>query len=612
VGSPGLSQEPPRFPADVEIVRIEVVVLDRDGQPVVGLTAPDFEVTVGGKPSALASFEPVVVRTAAAPPGPGPAGGASAPVVAALGENRYFLVYFDDLHVRAENTEPVRAHLVRFVEQETRDGDWLTIVAPLAGLRFTARTAYEREQIPVVARALKGQLIGPRSDYAAMRAVEYDPGNAPAVPGRFSSARVGPTPAETYAVAQRRVRRSLAGLAEAIESLSGFRGRKSVIFYSEGFIRSPSLPDYDRVIDLARRAHVAIYYVDPRGVSWWLPPDEIDTQSGGTAYLAIATGGRVSVTNDLDEPMRQVALESSACYLLGFEPSAGEPGERTLKVSVRKEGLEVRAPDRYFVGLPAGKAKPPAPALQAVGRIADSADVPLRVATYFGDASRKGEVATTVAVELERGEKERRLDLLIEVRRVGSSSSLRDSAGLTVPPGRGPVVTTRDLRLAPGLWQARVVVRDPRSEQIGSALHTFEVPDATGLRISSPVLGDEVEPGKTPWPRLRLDRAYRSGTGLYCLYRVFGATPDPSTGRPRVAGAYLISARGRILREGGLSRIEPTRDGQVLRFLGFGLDGFAPGDYTLALRVVDELTGQAREVEEAFTVVPGTASPERP
>jgi VWFA-related protein len=593
------------------VVRIDVVVLDRDGRPAAGLAAEDFEVAEEGRPRPLVSFEPVVVRAPDRLPTNMAGTGASTPLAAPVDESRYFLIYFDDVHVRAENTEPVRAHLVRFVEQETRDGDWVTVVAPLAGLRFTARTAYEREQIPVVARALKGQLIGPRSDYTAMRAVEYDPGSAPAVPGRFSRARVGPTVAETYAVAQRRVRRSLAGLAEAIESLSGFRGRKSVIFYSEGFIRSPSLPDYDRVIDLARRAHVAIYYVDPRGVSWSLPPDAIDTQSGGTAYLAIATGGRVSVTNDLAAPLRQVALESSAYYLLGFEPSAGEPGERRLKVTVRREGLEVRAPDGYLFG-PRAEAKEAPPALRAVGRLADSTDIPLRVATYLGGPSRQGEVSTTVAVELERGEKDRRLDLLIEARRVGSSESLHDSAGLTVPAGSGPALATRELRLAPGLWQARVVVRDTRTEAIGSLLHTFEVPEAKGLRIASPVLSDEVESEERPWPRLRLERTYPSGASLYCLYRVFGATPDPATGRPRVAGAYRISGGGRTLREDGLSRIEPTRDGQVLRLLVFGLDGLAPGDYTLALRVVDEVTGQASEALEAFTVVPEAASSERP
>jgi len=38
-------------------------------------------------------------------------------------------------------------------------------------------------------------------------------------------------------------------------------------------------------------------------------------------------------------------------------------------------------------------------------------------------------------------------------------------------------------------------------------------------------------------------------------------------------------------------------------FLGFGLAGFEPGDYTLVLHIADEVRGESREVNEAFTIV---------
>ena len=67
-------------------------------------------------------------------------------------------------------------------------------------------------------------------------------------------------------------------------------------------------------------------------------------------------------------------------------------------------------------------------------------------------------------------------DLLIEARPLGRGEPLRDSSELSLPAGGGPAVATRELRLRPGAWQARVVVRDPGSERLGSLLHTFEVP----------------------------------------------------------------------------------------------------------------------------------------
>jgi hypothetical protein len=229
----------------------------------------------------------------------------------------------------------------------------------------------------------------------------------------------------------------------------------------------------------------------------------------------------------------------------------------------------------------------------------------LRVASFFSGAVNKGRVATTLAIEVRRrvGDGERRIDLLIEARPAGPGLSIRDSAELKLGAGNGPAVATRELELTPGLWQARVVVRDPGTERVGSVLHTFEVPGATGLHLSSPLLSDALESEGSPRPRLRLDRGYPSGGALYCLYQVFGATPEPAGGRPRVSAGYEITTAGRTVQEAPPTRIEAAKDGQVLRLLGIGLAGFEPGDYTLTLRVLDEVSGEIRAASEPFTVV---------
>jgi hypothetical protein len=78
LGTTALAQEPPRFPAATEIVRIDAVVVDKAGRPVTGLTADDFTVEENGKPRPSASFEPIDVRSAAAPPGLGAGAGVGA------------------------------------------------------------------------------------------------------------------------------------------------------------------------------------------------------------------------------------------------------------------------------------------------------------------------------------------------------------------------------------------------------------------------------------------------------------------------------------------------------------------------------------------------------
>src|SRR6266571_312944 len=534
-------QTPPTFPAGVELVRVDVVVLDH-GTPVTGLTAADFEVTENGRPHEIVSFEPIVVRVASKASAPESAAPArvSEQIVRAPEENRYFLIFLDDVHL----TPP-----------------------------------------------------GPNSTFrASPDLIAY----------------------ERYALAQRRIRQSLGGLVDAIQSIAGFRGRKSLIFYSEGFIKSPSMTDYDRTIELARRAHVAVYFVDPAGLSSGLPMADgepagthplikLDTEAAGSAYVATSTGGRTSISNDVTALLHDAMVESSAYYLIGFQPSPGDPGERKLKVRVRRQGLTVRAPNRYIAGAPETPGKPLPPAVQALGLVSDATDIPLRVSTLFLESTPKGEVATAVAVELRRdagGDGQHPINLLIEARPLDRGEPLRDSSELSLPAGSGLAVATRELRLRPGVWQARVVVRDPASERLGSVLHTFEVPSATGLRLSSPILTDELEASRVPRPRLRLDRRYFSGSALYCQYRVFGAAVEATSGKPRVSASYAIVRAGRVIKEGLPSAIEPTGDGDLLRLLGFGLAGFEPGDYTLVLRAADEVSGKSCQVDEPFTIVP--------
>jgi len=621
------AQTPPTFPAAVELVRIDVVVLDH-GTPVTGLAAADFEVTEGGRPHEIVSFEPIVVRVpskASAPESAAPAR-VSEPIVRAPEENRYFLIFFDDVHLTAPAAQRTRAQLVRFLQRETREGDWVTVVSPLAGIRWTARTAFEHRQLLTVIRSLKGQLVrdpfkDAMSDFNAMRTVEYAGRDYKPPPGPNATFQLSPLlmAEERYQLAQRRIRQSLGGLDDAIQSIAGFRGRKSLILYSEGFIRSPSMLEYDGTIELARRAHVAVYFVDPRGLRSGLrmaddeaagpnPLIELDTEAGGTSYVATSTGGRSSISNDATALLHDAMVESSAYYLIGFQPAAGEPGERKLKVRVRREGLTVRAPARYIAGAAETPGKPLPPAVHALGLVSDAADIPLRVSTLFLDSMPTGEVTTTVAVEIGRdaaGAEQHPLNLLIEARPLDRGEPLRDSSELSLPAGGGPAVATRELRLRPGVWQARVVVRDPGSERLGSLLHTFEVPSGAGLRLSSPILTDELEASRVPRPRLRLDRRYLSGGALYCQYRVLGAAVDATTHYPRVRGSYAIVRAGHVIQEGTPSAIDPTSDGQLLRLIGFGLAGFEPGDYVLVLRVTDDVAGTRCETAEPFTIIPG-------
>ena len=170
----------PAFPAGVDVVRVDAVVLDRDGRPVKGLAAADFELLENGRRRELTSFEPVDVRQL---PSAGPVATPTpetetTPRVLLPEEGRAVLVYFDDIHVQAENSVLVRSTLGPFLSRELRPGDAITIVAPEQGLWWTARTAWEHAQLPSVVERLRGQYVpDPFGDYTTdwlvMQHVEY-------------------------------------------------------------------------------------------------------------------------------------------------------------------------------------------------------------------------------------------------------------------------------------------------------------------------------------------------------------------------------------------------------------------------------------------------------
>ena len=484
--------------ASREVVRIDVVVVDDAGQPVCGLTAADFEIFEKGRKVPITSFEAVTSGTAgrAADATPMPAAApVSAPQPAEPEHSRAFLILFDDVNLSEGPTERVRAALTAMLPAEVRDGD-LVSLDTTSGLRFTARTADERQRMVQIARGLVGKrqtdvdlgrdgFVTGLSDYEAME-TSRSGGEMGPLDTRNS---VSPTlAAMRYAQAKQRASAGLTALAHALVALEGFRGRKSLIVYSEGYVKDPDLPQYDQVVELARRTRVSVYFSDAFGLQTdgtraeGRLPGQADSRhmmrlqedGAGSAYVAVATGGRAVTAIDQSLLFREAATLSSAYYLLGFEPPEGKPGERRVEVKVRK-GLKVVASDRYFVSEQAATPDPAADLRTAMASMFDSDDVPFTVAT----GSRGGVSSTTFVVSLARAaaDPERKLDLRIEARPLGAGETVRDAAELTVPRGATPARLTRDLPLRPGPWQARVAVRDRESGRVGSVLHTFEVKD---------------------------------------------------------------------------------------------------------------------------------------
>ena len=347
------AQPVPTFGSDVGLVRIDVVVVDGKGRAVTGLGLEDFEIREDGKAQAIVSFEPIVVRErqgeTARPDedaGPGPPFSPE--------EGRCLVVFFDDAHLSAASATRVRAALIPFLGRELRPGDRLTIVSPAAGIRFTAESPAEQARVPEMLRRLQGTYVvrhpfGAASEWSVVQAIER-------------GGRADPRDQEIYYVVLQRLRLTLGALMREITLLGTVRGRKAILLVSEGFVRVSGVTGYDEAVALARQANATVYFMDPRGLESGLPGAEAtrsglsfspalkqDTEGGGASYLAAATGGRSSFSNEVSALAREALEELSAYYLLGYQPPGGAPGERKLQVRVKRPGLEARHRTRYFI-----------------------------------------------------------------------------------------------------------------------------------------------------------------------------------------------------------------------------------------------------------------------
>jgi hypothetical protein len=165
---------------------------------------------------------------------------------------------------------------------------------------------------------------------------------------------------------------------------------------------------------------------------------------------------------------------------------------------------------------------------------------------------------------------------------------------------------SQPFELAPGRYQARLVVRDRNSGRLGSVTHDFDVPVRQGMTLSSLIVTDTVEmPAQgsegPPRPVLIVRRLLTAGATLYYQYSVFDAGRT-SNGDTRVKAGHVVRrADGSIVKE-----LKPTPllsvSGGMSRFAGISLAGMPAGEYELIVNVTDEVRGETVTVHEPFAL----------
>ena len=363
---------------------------------------------------------------------------------------------FDELHLDTSETQRARAAIAGFLETALGARDHVTVVGTHAGAQWSARLPEGRDALVAALERLQGRRVGERAqdamtDFEAMRIDrDNDPIVTDRVLRRFVANRTivretrlrGDAPdrgesldgersqvraraAQVYARSAAQNETTLGILERSLASLTTVRGRKSLILVSGGFVQDPRLPGFRRVVTEARRANVAIYFLDARGLG--AAPSSLQADLGapldfndlgatlqegretseGSEGLAADTGGfSIRNTNDLEDGLRRIARESESYYLLGYAPSnkRADGRFRKIEVKVAREAAVVRARRGYFA--PGGergsspKAETGDAALQrALDSPFDLPAVPLRATAHVLGEAEAGQARVLVTAE---------------------------------------------------------------------------------------------------------------------------------------------------------------------------------------------------------------------
>jgi VWFA-related protein len=396
---------PPRagtFPVGLDQVTVDVVVANRKGEPVSGLTEKDFTVLEDGRPQTLVSFD--VVRQAS--PSEGGVLAPSDPVRWPVATNltqaprrgRTFVIVFDNIHMSPLGARSAKAAVAAFLEKGTRPTDDILLMGTGENFWWNAPAGAGRADVLKVLKGFEGrrfpEAAGDRlTDYEAVQISVYrDVRVAANVMGRFD--RYGGTSRqnmqqsqqnnpvqgyidtyvdqralEAYIQVRNRLDVTLGVLERSMKALEGNRNRKTVILVSEGFVNDPSHRRLRAVTEAARRVNAALYFIDTRGLQamsahysaeFGAPMADADRlgaiadigrEGDGSELLAQQTGGfAVRNTNDFAAGIVRIGRESESYYLLGYVPPPRVPAGQfhKIEVRVRGKGLVVRARKGYY------------------------------------------------------------------------------------------------------------------------------------------------------------------------------------------------------------------------------------------------------------------------
>lgn len=424
----------PRFSETTSVVAVEVPVqVSVDGQPVRGLTVDNFEVYDGRQKQVISGFEVIDLSN---PP---------AQVVAAapVAGRRHFLLLFDLLNSEPASLAKAREAVLKMVANlPPADLVAVATYSRSHAARLLLGFTSDRRQVEIAVERMEApQLYDRNPDPLSLivQDLEAEPSAAGAGGGGYGAdakAAVIENAREDARLSQRSTRQQQTGdvaaltgsFAELARMLSSVRGRKYVVYLSEGFDSSLLVGqekedadtrqarefgetwnvdseqtfgstkvqgDLERMVEEFRKSDCIIQSVDIGRLR--ADADQRPRASGTEVLVAMAkdTGGELYRNyNDLGAAMGQMLNRTAVTYLLAFQPSDLKPDGKYRRISVKlksaPKGAEVVYRPGYYAPRPFGQQSALERRLQAADLIVGGRDAGMIQASALAAPFRTG------------------------------------------------------------------------------------------------------------------------------------------------------------------------------------------------------------------------------
>jgi VWFA-related protein len=545
--SPQTLQQPQvTFRLEADYIEVDAVVTDAQGNVVRNLQREDFEVLEDKRPQAIDvfSFVDIPLERADRPlyrPAP-----VEPDVVTNEREleGRIYVLLLDSNHVPAANSYLVKKAARLFIDRYFGANDLASVVhAQTGSVDDNQEFTSSKPALRAAVEKFIGEKVRSKAlnvyDYIGMRAGRgFDPGEAK-----------DPHMLERAAKADA----TIDAIMRVSKYMAGIRGRrKAVVLFSEGLdfnlddtigprttgglsnpfgdntaneaIHAAAIRDHMQAMyEVATRANVAIYSIDPRGVAsesdsllqvTGIPDgvpaevgaltrsvrDELLRGLGTLRTFSEVTGGVAHVgTNDFDAGFRRIVLENSSYYVLGYHPAALKHDGKFHEITVRvkRPGVQVRARRGYYA-VKDTKPNPVPPADPTIELLNSplalgGLGMRLTTSTMKGTASN---VRVHVTVELAGRDialdpKNDALANTVKLSYVAldMSGKIRASGNKTmdvsIRPETRQAIAERGLRLVtemelpPGRYQVRLAGHEAHGGRTGSVFRDLDLPDFT-------------------------------------------------------------------------------------------------------------------------------------